>query len=114
MSSPGVCGEDRKSLAFVRREIRDAAGETEAVAFLSREVEPLFEASERALMAAWNRHVPAVVILLPWCSAPLDRMRNDGLVHSFLCTPSIWDELSALQLHAPAESLCFELLASIL
>jgi len=82
-----------------------------AKAVLDEATEALFESSERVLREELEGSTAGVVILLPWRSAPPDRSRNDGTVHSFLCTEAVRSRLPA---DCPRDRLCYVLLKMIL
>jgi hypothetical protein len=85
-----------------------------SVALLDAATKSLFAESERALVAELEGCAAGVAILLPWRVAPAYDSREDGTVHSFLCSEAVLNRLLADHPDVPEDRLCYLLLQAIL
>lgn len=80
------------------------------VAVLDAETTALFEDSAETLFGEMRGAGRAAIVLLPWRDAPLQTMRADGEVRSFLCSKELLRNIRRL----PRGQMCFRLLSAIL
>ncbi|HUA61171.1 MAG TPA: hypothetical protein VML19_20570 [Verrucomicrobiae bacterium] len=83
------------------------------VALLDPAVQALVDAAAPRLVCELEAG-PAAIVLLAWQPPPGRIARDDGPVHSFVCSPSVRDRLLAAHPDAPPESLCCLLLEALL
>ncbi|HEY6393528.1 MAG TPA: hypothetical protein VIX89_19755 [Bryobacteraceae bacterium] len=84
------------------------------VVVLDRVTRPLFEKYAERVLAEFPEGLRTVVVLVPWQAAPVLNQRTHGAVHSFACTPTILEDLLAIDPACPPEHLCYSLLEAML